>query len=893
MQKITSQNLDKAISYAYKLRDNREYKKAFKLAQACLREFPTEAKIHTLLGMICFADNKTSEASKWLRTAIKFNPTNAENYYLQGLIDNVLGLVQEAILSFKTCLEHNPQHVDALYQLGSIYVKQKNWKEAIDAFHKIIAIDPTSQKAYNNIGVIYHMLNSLSEAIVYYEKSLSLGSDVNTLANLGAAYTKTKQLDKAISSYEQALAFDPKAVSVITNLAGTYFEMGEFKKAEKYFRQILDINPNVALQWLNLSICSDYESEDNPDINQIRINLINPNVTEEEKAVYFFALGNIYDKLKKYETAFQYYKQGNDLQGKKFDFKPDVFLEHIQQITKVFLGLDLKPYAPAQASEITPLFIVGMPQTGKKLLETLLSSHPSIASAGDIGLADVINKIPEKERPEGFYPFWLKTLKKDQAIVIRDYYFNRLVRDINKSNCKYVIDTMPGNFMYIGLLHRLFPKAKFIVCQRTPLDVGLAIYFKYFLDAQAYTCDLKKIGQFYVLYQLMISFWKEIIPHSIIEFHYESLVGEPQKSLDLLMQFLNFSGHQQFNLSKLTSDKIGSSKHYRNHLNPLITILANRIASEPKTETHKPIYIEKSELTSEQKNLLLSPFLNKTDKFHVNESRLLIESKVSDNEELSSFDPSSKTHFFSDLSFGKYCVYPKEDKSLSRIRAWDFLFKKLPVVDSILKSNLPQVRVLDLGCSSGSLRRILEGNIEPNVSRKLFYWGVDNRRDKLEQAVNGVNDIESGAQGNLIPSAFLLHDIQFGLPFKDASFDYVICLEMIKHPPIEQSKLWLDEVKRVLEPSGLIYLSMPVSNNEAFEIMLASAGLSIINKRGSQSIVDGLDKKLSHEHTALFKDLLTIYPAELIESLIIPLYPHLSEQIIYVCRVTDGSHNLQ
>ncbi len=593
MRKITSANLEQAISYAYKLRNKKEYKKAFKLAQMCLKEFPSEAKVQCLLGVLYYDKNEINEALQWLQSAIISNPELPESYFILGQIEGSIGKISEAIESFKKCIQYNPKHVDALFQLGAINVKLQKWQEALSFFQRIIAVDPANQKAYYNMGVIYQVQNKLGEAISCYETSLHYKNDPNTLANLGAIYTKHRQFEKAISCYKKALTLKPKLITALTNLGATYIEMDELKNAEMYLRKSIALNQNVASLWRNLTLCTDYLTDTHPDIAQIQANLINPAITEEEKIHYYFALGNVYEKLKKYDIAFAYYEKANKMQSAVIAFNPSTFSHYIQQVIKLYGSLTLKPFNFGSANEAEPLFIVGVPRSGKSLLETILSSHLSINAAAEIGISDVINKMPRAFQPIGAYPFWMKYLTSDQAFSMRNFYYSRLMRDVANKQCKYVIDTMPGNFMFFGLLYLLFPKAKFIVCQRDAMDVGLSIYFKYFVEGHGYSYDMKKIGQFYHEYHRMIAFWKEKLPGAIYEVSYENLINDPHKTLEGVIKYLNLESDTKFNLTKIKKDKIGISTYYEKFLKPLKEGMAAVTESMPDESEEQQASISK------------------------------------------------------------------------------------------------------------------------------------------------------------------------------------------------------------------------------------------------------------------------------------------------------------
>ncbi|HPC17035.1 MAG TPA: glycosyltransferase [Candidatus Hydrogenedentes bacterium] len=93
------------------------------------------------------------------------------------------------------------------------------------------------------------------------------------------------------------------------------------------------------------------------------------------------------------------------------------------------------------------------------------------------------------------------------------------------------------------------------------------------------------------------------------------------------------------------------------------------------------------------------------------------------------------------------------------------------------------VATCDVGCGSSRILADL-----PNAV------GVDVRRDKLA-FMRRTNHLLAQADG--------LH-----LPFADASFDAVICSQVIEHIPEENGRL-LDELSRILRPGGTLVLGTP------------------------------------------------------------------------------------
>jgi len=112
---------------------------------------------------------------------------------------------------------------------------------------------------------------------------------------------------------------------------------------------------------------------------------------------------------------------------------------------------------------------------------------------------------------------------------------------------------------------------------------------------------------------------------------------------------------------------------------------------------------------------------------------------------------------------------------------------------SILKKYLPtNAKILDAGCGTGGTIVYLKKTGFSNI------FGIDN--SKLAISFCRQRKLTN------IKSATVNH-----LPFKDQSFDAVICLDVLYHAGVNPSRA-ISEFYRVLKPTGLIYLQEPAYN---------------------------------------------------------------------------------
>ena len=109
----------------------------------------------------------------------------------------------------------------------------------------------------------------------------------------------------------------------------------------------------------------------------------------------------------------------------------------------------------------------------------------------------------------------------------------------------------------------------------------------------------------------------------------------------------------------------------------------------------------------------------------------------------------------------------------------------------------PHSLVLDAGCGNGRHLRALAKL--PNL--KII--GIDRNGSDLNDALTGLKNMPDALSDNYLVSCA---DIK-NLPFASASFDCVICSEVLEHIPEHENAL--KELVRILKPQGDLVVSVP------------------------------------------------------------------------------------
>lgn len=123
--------------------------------------------------------------------------------------------------------------------------------------------------------------------------------------------------------------------------------------------------------------------------------------------------------------------------------------------------------------------------------------------------------------------------------------------------------------------------------------------------------------------------------------------------------------------------------------------------------------------------------------------------------------------------------------------AWYITTRRLML--GYLKRNLKKdAKILDAGCGTGGTIKYLANAGFKNVQ------GIDNSPEALKFCrKRGVRNVKPGSVNHL--------------PFKNQTFDAVICLDVLYHKEVIPSKA-LAEFKQVLKTGGTLYLQEPAYN---------------------------------------------------------------------------------
>jgi hypothetical protein len=311
-------------------------------------------------------------------------------------------------------------------------------------------------------------------------------------------------------------------------------------------------------------------------------------MTDSQRCYLAFALGHIYEGRQAFDRAFDYLSRGNRLHRKGHRYSIVDEKENFVQLKEVFNAGFLARNLSDQVSELTPIFIVGMPRSGTSLVEQILVSHPDVSGVGELPMfATLCHGL--RARTDRKFPQGVDKLDPSVFADLGAHYLAELTR--RSESKQFVTDKLPSNFRNIGMIRLALPNAKIIHCRRDAMANCVSIYRNHFGAGLGYGYDQEELGQYFRLYQDLMGHWHRAMPDDVYDISYEQLVVDTENQVRGLLVHCGLAYdanclefHDARRAVRTMSnvqvrrpiyrDAVSAWKHYEGYIGPLMESLA-------------------------------------------------------------------------------------------------------------------------------------------------------------------------------------------------------------------------------------------------------------------------------------------------------------------------------
>lgn len=595
---------------------------ARQMATALAAQNPGVPFLQNLLGAIHNGLGHPEQAVDNYRRAVALQPDLAEAHNNLGDTLIALGQHGDALATLNEALALAPDHPLVHFNIGHALGHLRRHAQAVDSYREAIRLRPELAEAHNGLGVSLAALGHAGEAIASFEAAVELRPDyAEAHNNLALAERAAGRTQEALDHCLAAIRANPAYAEAHNNLALCLDALGRPEEAITNLRRAIGLKPDYAQAHSNLCELLDRLGRtdelsaaiqharadclpDDPrilyragqlamrqrDFEQARacLDAIRPEALPARlRQGLFRQLGRSCDKLHDYPAAFSHFEAANrqmkalpDAEG----LDPASHVAEIEALTAAYQAMEEPENGIRPALEILPppVFFVGFPRSGMTLIDPLLGANAGLAAIDDQPMVPLMRQALGKAAT----PERLAAFGEVDIAALRHVYRRELdIHAGGASHGQMVFDRRPLNLVHAGLIHRVFPTAKFVFWLRHPCDCVLSCFMHDFaLDD--ITANFLELGSSAVFYDRVMALWLAIqdrLPLDVHYVRYEEMAANPDAATAALLDFLEIdadsarpAGGSPFlhqTAERLYTQAGGRWEHYGAQMEPVLPVL--------------------------------------------------------------------------------------------------------------------------------------------------------------------------------------------------------------------------------------------------------------------------------------------------------------------------------
>jgi Tfp pilus assembly protein PilF len=636
--KLAPQAANLRANFGEVLRQNRHTGEAAKELQKAIELDPKNPQALNNLGIIHFETRSFDEAVNYYRRALDIRPNMPEALNNLGNALRATGDVDGAMNAYQDALIHREVYPEAYNNLGTLLQQDKKLEEAEHALRKAIAQNPRYIEAYNNLANLYaaqkkdiDALRILGEALKFAPKNpqtLLITAKIQMRRNnhaaaeqaarlalqehpdnpealiiIGQMLHETDRYDEAIQVLERALKANPESPEALNFYGVALKSVGRLDEARDHFLKALKLNDGLFGAYANLNDLVDFSADEGEELFT-RMDAIfesTKNAETEQFLPLHFAYGKALEDRGEYKRALKHYIIGGKMKRAQLEYNEKETFEFFDAIRKAFPKAVFENRKYEGLDDERPVFIIGMPRSGSTLVEQILSSHGEIYGAGEVKyLSRALGQIRDRFPSLPKFPQMMEKIAPAQLDIMAKKYLDAL--SAGAGDASRITDKLLTNYFFVGLIHLLYPKAKFVNTQRDPVDTCLSGFTKLFKDDMPHSYDLAELGRYYGKYRELMEHWEKVLPEGVLTtVQYEDVVADTEKAAKTLIEFIGLDWDSRcvdFHKSErpvktasvaqvrkpIYTTSVARWKKYGDQLQPLMDAIDGKTNGESKLE---------------------------------------------------------------------------------------------------------------------------------------------------------------------------------------------------------------------------------------------------------------------------------------------------------------------
>lgn len=467
---------------------------------------------------------------------------------IEAYIHQQNGALDAAAKAYSRALQADPDDLASWNNLGNVLAQGTNFDEAIRCFERAISLAPGDLNIYLNLADLLRRADRGSARLKVMRDAARIAPDNRRVqTELAQAHAHVEDLDAAIAILEATTAHWPE-------FGESHIELGRLYEAlnrtDDLARLAASVDPASSppeaaflFAWLALR-------ENRFDEAVALANSIPETIHPMRR---FSLIGSIADRMDDAPRAFAAFERMNEAaladsptpSGRSFR---DSIEGDLERWTPEWAASWRDSEPGDQVSD--PVFLVGFPRSGTTLLDTMLMGLPELSVLEERPMiAGLIKAVASED---------LAALPRQRVNELRASYF-ATAREFGWDDRRRLVDKHPLNMARVPLIHRLFPRAKFILAERHPYDVVLSCFMANFQLNFAMR-SFASLDEAARTYDTVFRAWEQalaLFPVDLCKVRYERLVEDAGGELAPLVEWLGLAWNDRLLAHQQTAKERG------------------------------------------------------------------------------------------------------------------------------------------------------------------------------------------------------------------------------------------------------------------------------------------------------------------------------------------------
>ncbi len=518
------------------------------LCRRALDNDPDDAEVLLLLGLALQRQARPRDALQPFARLTELYPDNGMHWGNYATALARVGDVEAAERAADNAVRLTPEQPGQLEQLGVLQLQLGKPREAQDTLLRACELDPTSAaiRIHAARACVACRDQQAEELVRPWREWLPLSHDLQVeLANL---LVQVGEPWDALELVEDLVQRTPTDWPMQLLLAKVYERVNRLEQAESKLQWVAAMtgsDQSAAKIRHEIEIQKAQLAMRRRDHALARTLLENAGPGNDADDGHWFSLAKACDQLGDAPATMAALETGHRMQIEALQATNPQLLEPgaplLPGVDDRVSADDHRAWPDLRGPDAgqSPVFVVGFPRSGTTLLEQMLDAHPRLQSMDE---RPFLNMLSSRLADVGIeVPADLHRLTQRDCDELRKGYVLLGCARISRRWDARLVDKNPLNMLWLPMIQRLFPRAKFILALRHPCDVVWSCYLQNFHAAPLVAAcrSLTHLARAYVAAMRNWLHHVEVFGPDVMVSRYEDLVADPGKQSDAIARFLD------------------------------------------------------------------------------------------------------------------------------------------------------------------------------------------------------------------------------------------------------------------------------------------------------------------------------------------------------------------